>query len=186
MQSPIRISLSVSLMRGLGCAGGAVCCGGMVLVRDSAGVGGVVCCARLTVAAASAAKATAARFTVRLLSLQTAETRHLPPTEAPCNTPYHYTAVRTAATQDAHAAVVQLAFSMLRPPGRAGCGCCQAEAAGVPQHSQRRHLRASSSVAPSLSATCSRSLTATRRSSFFCGHRARLAPGCAAHHESDM
>src|SRR5262245_16278421 len=70
MQSAVRIILSVSLMRGLGSAGGTVCSCGLALVRGSAGVWGVVCCARLTVAAASAAKANAARFTVHLRSYE--------------------------------------------------------------------------------------------------------------------
>src|SRR5215472_8450630 len=72
MQSPSRISLSVSLIRGLESAGGAVCSCGVLLVRGSAGVWGVACCARLTVAATSVVKASAVRFTVHLL-LQTAD-----------------------------------------------------------------------------------------------------------------
>src|SRR5215469_506678 len=77
----IRACLSASLMRALELAGGVVCSCRSGLVRGSAGVGGVVCCARATVAVASAAKADAARFTVRLLS-QWRHTNHLPRTDA--------------------------------------------------------------------------------------------------------
>ena len=66
----IRVCLSASLMRALEFAGGAVCSCGVVLVRGSAVLGGFVCCAKATVAAASAAKASAARFTAHLLSLK--------------------------------------------------------------------------------------------------------------------
>ena len=46
---------------------GAACLCGVVLIRGSAGFGGLVCCAKPAVAAISAAKAGATRFTVHLL-----------------------------------------------------------------------------------------------------------------------
>src|SRR5215469_15360723 len=69
-------------MRVLESAGGALCSCGAVLVGGSAGVVGVVCCASAPVAAASATKASAARFTVNLHSLWSGQTKHLTSIEA--------------------------------------------------------------------------------------------------------
>src|SRR5215469_10929756 len=77
----IRACLSASVRRALEFADAVVCSCGAGLVRGSAGVGGAVCCARATVAAASAVKADAARFTVHLLS-PWQHTKHLPPADA--------------------------------------------------------------------------------------------------------
>ena len=66
-------------MRALESAGGGVC--SRELDGRSADVGGDVCWANATVAAASAAKANAARFMMGLLSLGR-QTKHLPLIEA--------------------------------------------------------------------------------------------------------